>query len=82
MRNRITLGGMKKITLADRIKAARAQSGYTQAQLAKKAGLSQSAISRVEGGVVQSPGVDVLLAIANALGLEVAALLPKRRRAA
>lgn len=64
-------------TLANAVEAARTLAGLTQMRLAEKAGISQSTVSRIEGGDCD-PGVAVLQAIADALGVKLADLLPKK----
>lgn len=55
------------ITISDRLKAAREESGLTQGQLAVAAGVTQGTISNVESGLRKNPRE--LLAIAKALGV-------------
>lgn len=66
-------------TLASTLKSIRRDSGLTQSGLADKAGISQSTVSRIEGGVFADPGVAVLRAIADVLGVSIADLLPKSK---
>ena len=54
-------------TIAERLKHARGLKGWTQAQLAAAAGVSQSAIGNIEAGVRNSRGS--LPEIAEALGI-------------
>lgn len=54
-------------TFAERLKTRRNELGFSQAQLAKKAGVSQSTIGMLEKGRRQEPRK--LLAIAKALGV-------------
>lgn len=63
-------------TLADAIRANRKAQKKSQRDLAEKAGVASSTVSRFEGGQMNAvaPG---FVAIADALGLEVA-LVPKR----
>lgn len=53
--------------LAHRIKAARQQTGQSQAELAQKTRLTQQMISKLESG--QSRSTSAIFAIANALGV-------------
>lgn len=55
--------------LADQIAKARRAAGLTQAQLAKKAGVSRTTVQSIETGAVD-PQVDTLLALSRVLGLE------------
>lgn len=49
---------------------ARLRNKYSQAELAKKAGMQQSAIARIESGAV-SPTLQTFTKIANAIGKEI-----------
>jgi transcriptional regulator with XRE-family HTH domain len=53
--------------IGERIKRLRQRRGYTQAELAERAGVKQSLISRLESGVRTQPGVDVVRGLAKAL---------------
>jgi transcriptional regulator with XRE-family HTH domain len=55
-------------TLADRVVALRVGAGLTQAQLAKKAGISQPHVSRLEAGI-DNPTLDTLERVGSALGV-------------
>lgn len=61
--------------VSGRIRSLREQAGLTQVQLAKKSGLPQSHISRLENGE-HSPSHVTLEKIANALGVPVSELAP------
>lgn len=61
--------------LANSIKALRKQRGYTQQQLAEKAGISRNSIIKYENGDM-SPSVQALQLIAMALGVSISALVP------
>jgi transcriptional regulator with XRE-family HTH domain len=56
--------------LAEAIRAARKEAGFSQEKLAEKADLSAIFISRIERGV-ESPSLDNLVKIARALGARV-----------
>lgn len=62
-------------TTADRVRKAREKANLTQVDLAQKAGLSQSYLSQIEKGV-RTPGIHKLTALAAALGVKVAKLIP------
>lgn len=55
-------------TLASRLQLSRKNSGFTQVQLAKLAGVSQNAIQKIESGQTKEP--KNILALAKALGIE------------
>ncbi len=55
-------------SLADRVVALRVGAGLTQAQLAKKAGISQPRLSKLESGV-DNPTLDTLERVGDALGV-------------
>lgn len=54
-------------TLGERIRRLRQEKGWTQRELARRAGLKPAAISKYELGIYQ-PSLAVLIAIADALG--------------
>lgn len=56
------------------IKRRREESGMSQNQLAKRAGIAQSTLSAIEK-TTKSPSAETLIAIANALGCTVAELM-------
>lgn len=69
--------------LAHTLKRVRKKRGLDQTELARRVGVSQSTISRIEQG--QIPGADVLAALARALGMSADRLLSlksRRRKAA
>ncbi|MBK1725561.1 helix-turn-helix domain-containing protein [Halorhodospira neutriphila] len=67
--------------MREQIRQARRQAGLTQAQLAEQLGVAQSGISRIESGE-RPVTVEMLQAIAEALGVEPAKLLGPGERAA
>lgn len=60
--------------IGDRITEARKQKGLSQAELAKRSGLSQAGISYIEKGL-RSPSTDTLELLASALGCSVSYLM-------
>jgi transcriptional regulator with XRE-family HTH domain len=60
--------------IGDRIRAARLHANLTQEKLAELAGMDRQAINRIEQGH-QSPLVDNLIRIADALGVPLADLV-------
>lgn len=56
---------MKELTLANRLKVARAEKGFNQSQLAKLVGVSRQTISNIETGeFILSAKLALLLCIA------------------
>lgn len=55
--------------LAEKVKVKREERDMTQAQLAKKSGLTQATISRIESGEVQQLKSEAIKALAGALGV-------------
>lgn len=65
------------------IKARRNEIGFTQAELARRSGISQSAISDIESRrVTKKPSTDTVQRIASALGCTVAELMGESDRTA
>ena len=60
---------------AKQIRKYRAEAGLSQAALAKKASLSKAYVSELEAGMGRRPSGDVLLRIADALGVTIADLM-------
>ncbi len=56
----------KKVVLGARIKAVRKQRGWSQEQLAERAGISTQYVSNIERGK-ENPTLDLLLRVAQAL---------------
>lgn len=65
--------------LAGRIRKFRAEAGLSQVALAKKAKLSKAYVSELEGNVGRRPSGEVLLRIADALGVSIADLVGRSR---
>ena len=57
------------------LKTLREGKGLTQAELAKKAQVTQSYVAMLEGGEKQNPSLAILQRLAKALGVPVTALL-------
>lgn len=60
-----------------RLTVAREAAGLTQAQAAKRAGMTQGQWSDLENGRYASPGLDVIKRAANAVGVTVADIVKK-----
>ena len=69
------------MTFGDRLRAARTAQGLTQAELARKLGVSDAAVRMWELGH-REPDLSMLTAIADALGVTVAELLGRPQEAA
>ena len=61
---------MKAQELGQAIRSARKARSLTQAQLAKAAGLSRETLNLLESGLVRDLGIRKVLAVLEALGLE------------
>jgi len=62
-------------TIAQNLKRIRAKQGLTQDDLAKKANIKYSTLTKIEGGVVTKPSVQTIAKIAQSLGVSVEDLL-------
>lgn len=64
----------KPLALAARVHRWRIERGLTQDQLAQRAGIARSTLSKIENGLL-SPTFEILLKLATGFGVEVSALL-------
>ncbi len=62
-------------TLGDRIREARLHYGMSQAELARRIGISATALNQIESGKTPDPGVSRIIGIARVLGVSTDALL-------
>ena len=62
-------------TLGDRIRDARLHYGMSQAELARRIGISATALNQIESGKTPDPGVSRIIGIARVLGVSTDALL-------
>lgn len=62
------------VYIGKRVKDARFRAGLTQAELAEKAGTTQTTVARIERDAVQ-PEVTTIRKLAGALGIPIADLL-------
>ena len=62
-------------TISQNIKRIRAKQGLTQDDLSKKANVKYSTLTRIEGGVVTKPSVQIIQKIAKSLGVPMEELL-------
>jgi transcriptional regulator with XRE-family HTH domain len=60
---------MERLTLGDKVRVKREESHLTQAELAKRAGLTQATISRIERKEVKQLKSDAIRKLAQALGV-------------
>jgi transcriptional regulator with XRE-family HTH domain len=63
------------MTLGEHIREARTRYGMSQAELARRVGISKTAMNDIEQGKTANPGVVYIIAIADTLRLSVDALL-------
>jgi transcriptional regulator with XRE-family HTH domain len=61
--------GVRRETMAMRLKRLREAAGLTQQELANRAGLSISAVTQTEGGQKKDPKLSTLVALARVLGV-------------
>lgn len=61
--------------LGPKIRSERAKRGWSSRELARRAGVSSAAVSLIETERRETPGVETVKAIADALGVTVDALL-------
>ena len=59
------------------IRELRQKKGWTQTELARRAGVKQGVLSCIESGRTKNPRSDTLAAIASALGVSVERLMRK-----
>jgi transcriptional regulator with XRE-family HTH domain len=62
--------------IGDRIKRKRLERGLVQKELENRSGVTQSMISKVEGGSAENVSIDVLRRLAKALNCPLIDLLP------
>jgi transcriptional regulator with XRE-family HTH domain len=67
----IEYGGGISMDIGSNLKLLREAAGLTQKLLAEVVGVSQPAIAQIESGVTRNPTLDVVLALADALGVTV-----------
>jgi transcriptional regulator with XRE-family HTH domain len=71
----------EEFAVLDEVLKARAESGLSQAQVAARAGTTQSAIARLESAALKhSPSIATLRRYANALGYKLEIRLTKEKR--
>jgi len=71
---------MKQRRLGAVVRRLRRREHLTQDRLAARAGITQAAVSRIESGARQNPGVRTLVDLAHALGVPVTELPIRRGR--
>ncbi len=67
---------MNDSSLGDRIRAFRSQRGWSQNELASRAGVKQPTLQRIEASKRQDPGFSIVARIAFALGISLDVLAP------
>lgn len=63
--------------ISETVRINRTEKGWSQLELATRAGLDRKTVNRIENGRF-SPSVDTLLAVSTALGVSVNALLGEK----
>lgn len=66
------------MTFADKLKQARKKSGLSQAELARKIGVSRAAVSRYESGERKEVAAPIVIAICDVLGVPPSEMFPDR----
>jgi transcriptional regulator with XRE-family HTH domain len=66
-------------TLGDRIRQVRLRYGMSQAELARRIGISSTALNQIESGKTPDPGVSRIVGIASVLGVSTDYLLLGRK---
>lgn len=69
------MDGTLSVPLRDRVKDLRDKAGLTQQQVAERAGLSISIVTKIEYGLTGDPRWSTMLALARGLGCSVADLV-------
>jgi transcriptional regulator with XRE-family HTH domain len=62
---------LKEMKTSKKLKEARLNQGYSQAELAELAGVSQASIAMIETGARETPHPRTLRKLAGALGIEI-----------
>ena len=64
--------------ISESVRICRLDNGWSQLELADRAGLDRKTVNRIENGRFQ-PSVETLLAVSEALGVSVTQLLGKKK---
>lgn len=67
--------------IGDRIAELRRAQGWDQSELARRAGVRQPSLSRIETGARRNPNAETMRRIARALGVSVDDLYPQTQEA-
>jgi transcriptional regulator with XRE-family HTH domain len=59
------------MTIAHRVKRLRMHRGWDQSELAERAAIDRTLLSRIESGAILNPGANVLKGLARALGCSI-----------
>ncbi len=65
----------RDVDVAERVFKLREERGWTQSELARRAGLSRTTLSHLEGGATRTPSSPTLRRLARAFGISVHDLL-------
>lgn len=66
------------LMVGELLRSARQKSGWSQGELAKQSGISQSTIWRIENGLIAEPKIGIMLKLAEALMLDIHQLISQR----
>lgn len=61
-----------------RLRETRREKGWSQSELSRRSSVPQTVISDIENGVTKSPGIKIVVRLADALGISVNDLLERR----
>jgi transcriptional regulator with XRE-family HTH domain len=65
-------------TIGDKIKQLRNKQGLTQDELARKADLPYTTLTKIESNVITKPSIQTVVKIANGLGITIDSLLKEK----
>ena len=74
----LVYGGMTSLTV--HLRPVRLEKGWTQEELARRSGVDQSTISRIENGLTRGVGLGIIERLAAALGLNPRSLFVSSER--
>ena len=69
------MGGLKIMTMGERIREKRIETGISQTELAKKLKIDKTTISKYESGKIKNPKINNIILMANIFGCSVSYLM-------